>query len=142
MEIVTYSVDRKRGLLQGTPYWSVSFELALTDRNMQVRFFLKVVLFRILRLQPVFVKCILCALCWTSCKSHSVSVVFYSFLSDFCITFHLILSLYVSNATGNNSWLDNTNSTIVFCSIFTSSWKKVAICLTIHFSEVQQKPVE
>ena len=31
-------------IVQGVPYWSVPFELALTDRNMQVRFFFNVIL--------------------------------------------------------------------------------------------------
>ena len=58
------------------------------------------------------------------------------------LTFLMIMSLYESKVTGNNCWLDNANIMIVFCSIFTSFVKKVATCLTIHLSEVQQKPVE
>ena len=65
------------------------------------------------------------------CEVHTVSVgpvvnhlqfqlLFAHFLSDFCVTFCLILSLYVSNTTANKSWLDNANILIGFCSIFTS----------------------
>ena len=39
------------------------------------------------------------------------------FLSDFCINFLLVLSLFTSNTTGSNSWLDNANIMIGFCSI-------------------------
>ena len=60
-------------LLQGVSYWSVPFKLTLADRNMQVRFCLKVVLeswdWIFLGITTNFLKCLLCALYWTRGKS-------------------------------------------------------------------------
>jgi hypothetical protein len=60
-------------------------------------------------LQPVFVKCLLCTLYWTRCKSSKVSFGFCSILSDFYMIFLLILNLYESYTTVNDSWLHNSN---------------------------------
>ena len=74
--------------------------------NPEIRYFLA--------LQPVFVKCLLCALYWTRCKPPSVSFGFCSISSDFCIIFLMILNLYESYTTENDSWLHYSNMFLSF----------------------------
>ena len=68
--------------LQGPSWQSGYFRLALTGRNMQIRFCFGIFRLDIFRhyIQPVFVKCLPCALYWTTCKSPSFSF-------DFCSIF-------------------------------------------------------
>ena len=81
-------------------------------------------------------KCLLCTLYWTRCKPPSVSFGFCSISSDFCILFLLLLSLYESYTTGNDSWLHYSNIFLSFAVILQVFAAPLKSELLTHF----QKP--
>ena len=60
-------------------------------------------------------KRLICALCWTRCKSpHPQFIYFLLFLVKFLISLKIYFGLYDSKITGKDSLLDNSNIMIGF----------------------------